>query len=1021
MPRHAGQRVSSRGRAAPYRYRAAGRLGGPERIVFMRAAYCCVCLVLASCLLPLPSRADSGKNGEATFAAKGEVLVKFREVSTEKLRGLALSHDLDRSHRLGGVQRLYRFHSRSKNTESLVHDFSLRGDVLYAEPNFTVEAVQQPNDPRLSELWGLHNTGQSFGFPAGTPGADIGVYPAWELSTGSADHVVAVVDTGIDYTHPDLQSNMWSAPAAFSVTIADSTVTCPAGSHGFNALTLTCDPMDDNKHGTHVSGTIGATGDNSLGVVGVNWTAQLMAIKFLDANGGGYVSDAVNAIEFAIQAKNALGSAADVRVLSNSWGGSGFSQALLDEINRAGQNGMLFVAAAGNNGYDNDRSAFYPASYPAANLIAVAATDNNDARASFSNYGASSVQLGAPGVNVLSTVPGGDYAYLSGTSMAVPHVTGAAALLLSRCALNTAALKASLTEQVDLVPALSGITVSGGRLNVNRSLRDCMAPVGIAPGALSFARQVVNTSSPPRAVTLTNRQTTPLAVTGITVQGDFLQSNDCGQQVAPQSKCTITIAFAPSVLGYASGLLTVSHNSLNSPQTVALSGYSMAPATVSPANLNFAGIVVGDSSRAAYVTLTNNQPDTSLTINTVSITGAFTQSNNCGAAVGPSQSCTLLVTFTPPAIGVHAGLLTISHSAANSPHTVTLAGTGVSRVTLSPAALDFGGVVVGSTSLRRSASLRNNQKSASLSLGSILASGDFTQTNNCPSQLAPSATCAISVSFKPGAMGPRSGAVTIADNTPESPHLLLLSGTGLGQPDLTETAVSALGLLIVGKSTQVSDTTVNQGAGAGGSSVTRYYLSPTPSTVPKGTLLNGSRSVPALAVGAASSGTAVVTVSAFFPPGNYYLLACADDSRYVMESNENNNCASSSGMLLVDGPDLVESSVTVNSPLILGRTAQVTETTRNQGVAGADSSTTRYYLSKTVSGVPTGILLAGPRSVPALAAGGFSTATTTVTISAYAPAGNYYVLACADANRYIAESNENNNCAASVLLQVSAP
>src|SRR5579864_202053 len=148
----------------------AGRLGGPERIVFMRAAHCCVGLVLASCLLPLPSRAGSGKNGEQKpSAAKGEVLVKFREVSTEKLRGLALAHDLDRSHRLGGVHRLYRFHSRSKSTESLVHEFSLRGDVLYAEPNFAVEAVQQPNDPRFSELWACTIPVSHSAFPPALP------------------------------------------------------------------------------------------------------------------------------------------------------------------------------------------------------------------------------------------------------------------------------------------------------------------------------------------------------------------------------------------------------------------------------------------------------------------------------------------------------------------------------------------------------------------------------------------------------------------------------------------------------------------------------------------------------------------------------------------------------------------------------------------------------------------------------------------------------------------------------------
>ncbi len=978
-------------------------------------------LLLAVGLLPLAISAQGkAQDQELLKAAKGEVLVRFREVTTEKLQALARAHDLDRSHRLGGVGRLYHFRSRSKSTEGLVREFSSRSDVLYAEPNFVVKAVQEPNDPRFAELWGLKNTAQAYGFPAGTAGADISAIAAWELSTGTSNHVVAVVDTGMDYTHPDLQANVWSAPAAFSVTVAGSTVTCPAGSHGFNAITFACDPMDDNKHGTHVSGTIGAVGNNSEGVVGVNWTTRLMGIKFLDSGGTGYISDAVNAIEFAIQTKGALASAGDVRVLSNSWGGGGFSQALLDEIKRAADNGMLFVAAAGNNGYDNDRSPFYPASYTSSNVIAVAATDNNDALASFSNYGATSVQLGAPGVNILSTVLGGQYGYLSGTSMATPHVSGAAALVLSRCALDTAALKANLIEQVDLVPALNSITVSGGRLNVNQALRDCTAPVGISPGALSFSRQVVNTTSPPRKVTLTNRQTAPLAIAGITADGDFLQSNDCGQQLAPQSKCAVTVTFNPSELGYATGALTIRHDAGNSPQTVPLSGYAIVATEVTPKKVDFAGVVLGGSSSPQYVKLTNNQ-STTLTIIGINITGAFTQTNNCGASVGPSLSCNILVTFTPTALGPHAGVLTISHNAPNSPHTVPLAGTGVSRVTLSPAAMDFGGVVVGTSSQKRSAALMNNQKSASLAISGIVASGDFTQTNNCPSQLGPGATCYINVIFKPTGMGARSGAVTITDNTPESPHVLPLSGTGLGQPDLMETAVSAQGSLVVGKSTQVSDTAKNQGAGAAGSSTTRYYLSSTPSNIPKGTLLTGSRSVPALAAGASSGGTATVSLSPYFVPGSYYLLACADDSRSVIEGNESNNCVSSSSPLKVDGPDLVEASVTVSGPLVLGKTAQVSDTARNQGVASAGSSTTRYYLSTTASTVPTGVLLTGSRSVPALAVGGSSTGTATVTISPYIPAGSYYVLACADGNRYVAESNENNNCGASALVQVIAP
>jgi len=287
-----------------------------------------------------------------------------------------------------------------------------------------------------------------------------------------------VIDTGIDYRHPDLAANVWSAPAAFTVTIGGQSITCPAGSHGFNAITNVCDPLDDNNHGSHVSGTIGAVGNNGTGVVGVNWTASIMGSKFLDATGSGTTANAINAIEFAVQAKAAFAatSGANVRVLSNSWGGGAFSQALLDEINRANANDMLFVAAAGNSISNNDIIPHFPSSYNAPNVVAVAATDNTDSLAFFSNFGPASVHLGAPGLDVLSTTIGGNYAYLSGTSMATPHVSGAALLVLSKCALNTASLKTLLLNNVDPIPSLAGLTVTGGRLNVNKAIRACAAP-----------------------------------------------------------------------------------------------------------------------------------------------------------------------------------------------------------------------------------------------------------------------------------------------------------------------------------------------------------------------------------------------------------------------------------------------------------------------------------------------------------------------------------------------------------------
>lgn len=418
--------------------------------------------------------------------AARQVLVKFRGSATpQDVEKVKKNIDFDLDKKVGGAGvRLLR--SRSKDTTALINELSARSDVLYVEPDYIITVAATPNDSSFSQVWGLQNTGQAVGSTAGTPGADIGASPAWDISTGSPSNVVAVVDTGVDYNHPDLAANMWSAPIPFFVTIGGQTIRCEAGTHGFNAITKTCDPMDEYNHGTHVAGTIGAAGNNGVGVAGVNWTSSIMALKFIDTTGSGTLSDAIDAIEFAIQAKATFAGGANVRVLSNSWGWNGApSQALLDQINRAAGSDMLFVASAGNGGADyvsddNDAMPFYPASYDAPNVISVAATDNQDTLAPFSNYGATSVDLGAPGVLVLSTTLGGGYDWWSGTSMASPHVSGAAALVLSKCALNTTALKSAILDNVDVTSSLAGITSTGGRLNVNKALRSC-ASVSAAP------------------------------------------------------------------------------------------------------------------------------------------------------------------------------------------------------------------------------------------------------------------------------------------------------------------------------------------------------------------------------------------------------------------------------------------------------------------------------------------------------------------------------------------------------------
>ncbi|MBI3468724.1 MAG: S8 family serine peptidase, partial [Planctomycetes bacterium] len=338
--------------------------------------------------------------------------------------------------------------------------------IAFFEPNFVVTTAQFPNDDRFSELWGLNNTGQT----GGTFDADIDAPEAWDISTGSAEIVVGVIDTGVDYTHPDLAGNIWTNPGEVPDNgLDDDSNGFIDDVHGYDFVGNDGDPMDGNSHGTHVSGTIAAMGNNGVGVVGVNWSASIMALQFLDAGGFGDTADAVRAVNYATMMRTTYG--VNIRLTSNSWGGGGFSQALFDAIEASGFAGMLFVAAAGNDGLNNDQSPHYPSNYALDNVIAVAATDHNDNLATFSNYGATSVDLAAPGVAVYSTVPGGGYEAFSGTSMATPHVAGVMALAWSVSPTATKEqIRDAVLAGVDPVASVDGLTVTGGRLNARGTL-----------------------------------------------------------------------------------------------------------------------------------------------------------------------------------------------------------------------------------------------------------------------------------------------------------------------------------------------------------------------------------------------------------------------------------------------------------------------------------------------------------------------------------------------------------------------
>lgn len=348
--------------------------------------------------------------------------------------------------------------------------------------NNVVRATEWSNDPESSKLWGLNNQGQVINGVAGTPDADIDLPEALAHATVQTQVVVGIVDTGIDYNHPDLRDNMWKNPGEIAGNNRDDDGNGFIDDvYGFNFVNNTGNPMDDDEHGTHVAGTIAASLNNSQGVAGIaSGAAKLMAIKFLDANGSGTYANAIRALNYATMMSSR---GVNLKVLNNSWGGYGTVPALEDAVNATNAAGMLFVASAGNESNDNDGEfKAIPASYAASNIISVAATNNLDELASFSNYGATTVDLAAPGVGILSTTPGNRYQSFNGTSMAAPHVAGALALAWACHPDKTSTeIQDALFGSVDALDSLDGAVATGGRLNVNNLLTALEDPILLAP------------------------------------------------------------------------------------------------------------------------------------------------------------------------------------------------------------------------------------------------------------------------------------------------------------------------------------------------------------------------------------------------------------------------------------------------------------------------------------------------------------------------------------------------------------
>ncbi|HXX54038.1 MAG TPA: S8 family serine peptidase [Thermodesulfovibrionales bacterium] len=452
----------------------------------------------------------------------GEILVKFKA-------GVATSSSQRTIQRLGArtVKRFSLIPNLEKvklpdgvSVKDAITTYMSDPNVEYAEPNYIRYASFLPNDTFFSpQQWALRNDGS---YASGTAGDDIKAAPAWDITTGSSSVVIAVIDSGIDYNHPDFVGtaglgNIWTNPGE----------TCSDGiDHDGNGFINDCrgwnfvddnnNPMDDFGHGTHVAGIIGAAGNNSLGIAGVMWQVKLIPLKILDSTGTGTVSDSISAIQYVV-----TNASKGIKVINASYGGFTFSQAEFDAISGANAQGILFVAAAGNGdptacaelatciGLNSDLTPTYPASYNILNVISVAATDQNDMLASFSNFG-NSVHVAAPGVHILSTIPtsglsqpflsfctgspAADYDFCGGTSMAAPHVSGLAGLLYSfydgvhNTQFNYWQVRDAIFWFVDYLGTLNDKVMTGGRITAYRALSSLLTPTNLVATPVSSSQ-----------------------------------------------------------------------------------------------------------------------------------------------------------------------------------------------------------------------------------------------------------------------------------------------------------------------------------------------------------------------------------------------------------------------------------------------------------------------------------------------------------------------------------------------------
>ncbi len=935
--------------------------------------------------------------------------------------------------------------AKGTDLQQAMDTLSARPDIEFVEYNYEVRTLLTPNDPHFDALWGLHNTQQT----GGLFDADIDASEAWDSSTGDATVIIAVIDTGVDYGHEDLAGNMWTNPGEIAGNLIDDDGNGYIDDvYGYDFTNMDADPFDDHGHGTHVSGTIAGIGNNGIGVVGVNWNAKIMAVKFLGAGGGGYVSDAIDGVIYAVNN--------GAKILNNSWGGGGFSQALLEAIYAANDAGVLFVTAAGNKGRNNDIRPYYPSSYAVPNVISVAATDHNDRRAIFSSYGANSVHLGAPGVNTLSTVPTGScpmctsegYRNANGTSMATPHVAGAAALILDQLPmLSVAGLKSRLMNSTDQIPALADITISGGRLNIatalayNPDISVTLTPLSqsVLPGETAIYTVTItslsNTSEPVSlslgaldtgiTANLADTRLTPPVGGSITTtltvttasniaRGHFfvwiLAADDNGQifnstaatlkvlrpdfdisvspsrhEINPGESSTYDVTFT-SIDGFSS-TFTIS----------AASPHESISMDVSPAQLT----LQSDGTAVATITASTDTTTPSQ-LYTFTVTAANAQHTRHVDAQLHVLDTDLLMTA-----------IATASTEANTGETITIDSTITNQGSTETTNTFYVGYYLSTDAIITTADTRIGSRY----IYHLAAGGSFTRTTlvTIPSSLAVG-------TYYLGAIADDTGR-QIENNENNNVRVATTPLHVIEDVDLVISSVdTADNQVYRGSAINVTYTIHNAGGSPTDSgSWVGIYLS-SDATITSADTRIGSRYIYNMAAGVSYSQTISATIPSDLAAGSYYLGAIADDTGLQIESNEDNNARVATTPLQVsqDVDLLITALNTPDSQVYRGSAIGVTYTIHNAGGSPTDSgSWVGIYLSSdtTITSADTRI---GSRYIYNMAAGVSYSRTIPATIPSGLTDGTYYLGAIADDTGLQTESNEDNNArVAATPLQVS--